>query len=63
MQTAINSLNANKESLRAPAASSRDVDYASESAELNKQQVLLQTAVSLLGIANQQSGQILSLLR
>ena len=41
----------------------RDVDYASESAELNKQQVLLQTAVQLLGIANQQSGQILSLLR
>ena len=63
VQTAINSLNANKESLESARSIIRDVDYASESAELNKQKVLLQTAVSLLGIAHQQSGQILSLLR
>ena len=40
-----------------------DVDYAAETAELNKQNVLLQSAISLLGLANQQSSQILSLLR
>lgn len=63
VQTAINSLNANSESLESARSVIRDVDYASESANLNRQQVLLQSAISLLGLANQQSGQVLSLLR
>jgi len=40
-----------------------DVDYAQESAELARQNVLLQSAISLLGVASQQSSQVLSLLR
>jgi flagellin len=63
VQTAINSLNANRESLESARSVIRDVDYASESAELNRQQVLLQSAIQLLGVANQQSSQVLNFLR
>lgn len=54
---------ATKESLSNALSTIRDVDYATETAELNKQNVLLQSAISLLGLANQQSSSILSLLR
>ena len=37
-------------------------DYAVETAELNKQNVLLQSAIALMGVANQQSSNVLSLL-
>jgi flagellin len=63
VKTALNQQTATKESLTSAISVIRDVDYASETAELNRQNVLLQSAISLLGLANQQSSQILSLLR
>lgn len=62
VETAVNSLNVTRTSLEAARSSIADVDYATETAELNKQNVLLQSAMSLLGVANQQSSQVLSLL-
>jgi flagellin len=63
VKTAINSLNANKEGLSSARSTIADVDYAAETAELSRQNVLLQSSISLLGVANQQTSQILSLLR
>lgn len=63
VQTALNSAQATKKGLETARSVINDVDYATETAELNRQNVLLQSAISLLGLANQQSGQILSLLR
>jgi flagellin len=63
VQTALNSLNDTKEGLEKARSVIRDVDYAVESAELNRQNILLQSAMSLLGLANQQSAQVLALLR
>lgn len=63
VDTSINSLNATKEALEGARSVIRDVDYALETSELSKQNVLLQSAISLLGVAGQQSSQILSLLR
>jgi len=63
VRTAINSLNDNKAGLEKVRSVINDVDYAVESAELNRQNVLLQSAMSLLGLANQQSAQVLALLR
>ncbi len=63
VDSALNQASAAKEGLTAAISTINDVDYATESAELNRQNVLLQSAISLLGLANQQSGQILSLLR
>ena len=37
-------------------------DYALATANLNRQTVLIQTSISLLGVVNQQAAQILSLL-
>lgn len=62
VQTSLNTMNTMKESLTSVRSSIADVDYAVETAELNKQNVLLQSAISLLGLANQQSAQVLSLL-
>ncbi|MGD8452397.1 MAG: flagellin [Phycisphaerae bacterium] len=62
VQTAMNSMMTMKESLSAVKSSIADVDYAVETAELSKQNVLIQSAISLLGLANQQSAQVLSLL-
>lgn len=61
--TAINQQNAAKESLTSAISVIKDVDFAEETANLNRQNVLLQSAISLLGVSNQQSSQILSLLR
>jgi len=63
VDTALNQQNATKESLTSALTVIRDADYATETANLNRQNVLLQSAISLLGLANQQSGLILSLLR
>ena len=63
VKTSINALEATNAGLLSTRSTIADVDYASESAELSKQQVLMQSAMSLLGLANQQSAQILSLLR
>ncbi len=62
VQTALNQQNATKESLTSALSVIKDVDYATETAELNRQNVLLQSSISLLGLANQQSSQILQLL-
>lgn len=61
--TAINQQSAAKESLTSAIGVINDVDYAEETSNLNRQNVLLQSAISLLGLSNQQSSQILSLLR
>ncbi len=61
--TALNQQEATRESLTSALSTIRDVDYASETAELNRQNVLMQASISLLGLANQQSSQVLSLLR
>jgi flagellin len=63
VETSLNSLNATKEGLESARSVIRDVDFAAATAELSKQNVLLQSAISLMGVANQQSSQILSLLR
>lgn len=63
VQTALNSLNATKKGLDSARSVIGDVDYATETANLNRQNVLLQSAISLLGLSNQQSSQVLSLLR
>ena len=63
VRTAVDALNNNKEGLSKVQSVINDVDYASASAELNRQNVLLQSAMSLLGLANQQSTQVLSLLK
>ncbi len=62
VQTSINALEATNAGLQQARSTIADVDYATESAELNKQNVLMQSAMSLLGLANQQSTQILNLL-
>ena len=63
VQSAINQQTASQESLTSAISTIKDVDYAAETAELNRQNVLLQSSISLLGLANQQSSQILALLR
>jgi flagellin len=59
----LNSLEATKASLTEARGQIRDTDFATETAELSRQQVLLQSTISLLGVAGQQTSQILSLLR
>jgi flagellin len=63
VRTALASLSDVKQGLEKARSVINDVDYAVESAELNRQNILLQSAMSLLGLANQQSSQVLSLLR
>ncbi len=63
VDTSINSLNALKASLADATSSLNDVDFAAETAMLNRQNVLLQAGSALLGVANQQMSSILSLLR
>lgn len=63
VRTSLNSLNDTKEGLQKALSVVKDVDYAQASSELNRQNILLQSAMSLLGLANQQSSQVLSLLR
>jgi flagellin len=63
VRTALNSLNDTKVGLETVKGVIRDVDYAIATAELNKQNILLQSGISLLGLVNQQSAQVLSLLK
>ncbi len=63
VRTATNSLNDVKEGLEKVRSSIADVDFAVATAELNRSNVLMQSAMSLLGLSNQQSAQVLSLLR
>ncbi|MEK6676379.1 MAG: flagellin [Planctomycetota bacterium] len=61
--TAISSLQAAQNGLTQAASVIGDTDFAVATADLNRQQVLLQSNISLLGIANQQAAQILQLLQ
>lgn len=63
VETSINSLNSTKEALSSARSVLRDVDFAAETAELSRLQVLVSSGISLLAVASQQSAQILSLLR
>jgi flagellin len=60
--SAINSLKAAQIGLTEAASVIGDTDYALATAQLNREQVLIQSSIQLLGIANQQAAQILSLL-
>ncbi len=60
--SAIRSLQAAQTGLGAAASVIEDTDFAVATARLNQQQVLIQSTVALLGVAGQQSAQILSLL-
>jgi len=62
VQPAISSLNAAKIGLTDAASIIGDTDFALATAELNKQSVLLNAGISLLGLANQQAAQILALI-
>jgi len=61
--TALNQQTATRESLTSALSVIKDVDYATETAELSKQNVLMQTSMTLLGLAQQQTSQILYLLQ
>jgi len=63
VETTINSLSATKESLTNAKGIINDIDFAEETAELSRQNVLLQSGIQLLGVASQQTAAILSLLR
>ncbi len=58
----IASLQAAQTGLTQAASTIGDTDFAIATADLNKQQVLIQAGIALLGVANQQAAQILSLL-
>ncbi len=62
LQSSINSLNNTSTSLQSAKSSILDADMAAESASLNRQQLLVSTGMSLLGIVNQQQASVLSLL-
>jgi flagellin len=60
--SAISSLQAAQGGLSEAASVIGDTDFAVATAALNRQQVLIQSGISLLGVANQQAAAILSLL-
>lgn len=60
--SAIRSLQAAQTGLSEAAGVIEDTDFAVATAALNREQVLIQSTVALLGVAGQQSAQILSLL-
>ena len=61
VNTAIASLQAAETGLTSAASVIGDTDFAVATAELTRQQVLIQSGIQLLGIANQQTGLLLSL--
>lgn len=61
--TSMDALKTTKQALTDATDSIDAVDYAQTTSELNRQQVLMNAAVSLLGIANSQSQSVLSLLK
>ncbi len=60
--SAISALQAAQTGLGEAASLIGDTDYATATARLNQQQVLINSSISLLGVANQQAAAILSLL-
>lgn len=63
LDTNINALNDSLEALTNAESSIRDSDFASESAKLTRAQILVQSGLSVLGIANSRPQSVLSLLR
>ena len=59
--SSISALQAAQSGLTEAASVIGDTDFALASAELNRQQVLLQSGITLLGVANQQAASILAL--
>jgi flagellin len=60
--SSINILNANKEGLTSTIETIGNADYATESANLTRQQTLMSAAISMLGLANSQQSNVLALL-
>jgi len=63
LETNINSLNDTLENLTAAQSSIRDADFAAESANLTRAQILVQAGTSVLSIANQSPQNVLALLQ
>ncbi|HUT94358.1 MAG TPA: flagellin [Thermoguttaceae bacterium] len=63
LESNINSLNDTLETLTAAESSIRDADFAAESANLTRAQILVQSGISVLAIANSNPQSILALLR
>jgi flagellin len=63
LEHVINNLSTYQENLTASESRIRDVDMASEMAEMTKLQVLQQAGMSMLSQANQSPQSVLSLLR
>ncbi len=63
LDTNIRSLNDTLENLTGAESSIRDADFAAESAALTRAQILVQSGVSVLGIANSNPQNVLALLR
>lgn len=63
LESNVNSLNDTLTNLNEAQSSIRDADFAKESANLTRAQILVQSGTSVLGIANQSSQNVLSLLR
>jgi flagellin-like hook-associated protein FlgL len=63
LETNISSLNDTLENLTAAESSIRDADFAAESAALTRAQILVQSGVSVLAIANNNPQAVLALLR
>ena len=63
LRVAINNLQVSRENFAAAESRIRDVDVASEAAELTRLNILQQAGASILGQANQQPSLALSLLR
>lgn len=62
VQTSLSNMQTTKSGLEAARSLIRDTDYATATSRLNKESVLVQSSIQLLGIASQQSAQILALL-
>ncbi len=63
LQTNIRSLQAAVENLTASESTIRDADFAEETSKLTRAQILSSAATSVLSLSNQQSQQVLSLLK
>ena len=63
LESNINALNDTLETLTAAESSIRDADFAAESASLTRAQILVQSGISVLSIANSNPQSILALLR
>ncbi|MEZ6137245.1 MAG: flagellin [Pirellulaceae bacterium] len=63
LESNLNSLNDTVANLTEAESSIRDADFAAESARLTRAQILVQSGTSVLGIANQNPQNVLSLLR